>query len=57
MGRFLKENWVWIVLPMVLAIAVLVFLIFFFEGDDVAPFIYHVGVSSAETLAQSSPTV
>lgn len=42
MGAFLKENWLWIVLPLVLAIAVLVFLVFYFEGEDVAPFIYNV---------------
>ncbi len=42
MGRFFKENWPWIVLPMVLAVAVIVFLVFWFEGPDVAPFIYNV---------------
>ena len=42
LGKFLKENWLWIVLPMILAAAVLVFVVFFFEGDDVAPFIYDI---------------
>jgi hypothetical protein len=42
MGRFFKENWLWIVLPMVLAVAVIVFLVFCFEGEDVQPFIYNV---------------
>lgn len=42
MLRFLRENWLWILMPVLLAIAVLAFVALFYEGDDVAPFIYNI---------------
>ena len=40
MGKFLRENWLWIVLPLVLALTALVGAILFFEDDAVSPFLY-----------------
>ena len=42
MGKFLKENWLWIALPMILAAGTLIFIVVYFEGNDVAPFIYNI---------------
>ncbi len=44
MNAFLKENWLWIVLPVLLAFAVIIFLVYFFGVDDTAaqPFTYNV---------------
>ena len=41
MGRFLKENWIWIVAPIVV-VAVAVILLLYFVGDNeaTAPFTY-----------------
>lgn len=43
MGRFLRENWLWIVLPFVVVLAAMVILIYMAEsGDSTAPFQYNV---------------
>jgi len=44
MSQFLKENWLWIVLPILLAFAVIIFFVFYFGVDDTAtqPFLYNV---------------
>ncbi len=42
MGKFLKENWIWIVAPIVL-VAVLLVVVAMMGGDDeAAPFIYNI---------------
>lgn len=46
MRQFIKENWIWIVLPMVLAVAVLIFLIKTMDEGEATPFIYNVGLPS-----------
>ena len=38
--KFLKENWIWILLPALLALAVLAYAVFFVDGDPVDGFIY-----------------
>lgn len=40
--RFLRENWVWIVAPIVIVIAAVAYLLITSEGDSAAPFIYNV---------------
>lgn len=47
MRSFLRENWLWVLMPLLLAAAVLVFIAFFYEGDDVAPFLYNLGLLEA----------
>jgi len=43
MGRFLRENWLWIVLPFFVVLAAMVVLIVMAEtGDSAAPFQYNV---------------
>ena len=39
MGAFLRENWIWIVAPM-LVVAVLLLIAFFVLGDGNVPFEY-----------------
>jgi len=40
--RFLKENWVWWVAPIVLVLGALTLLIVLTEHDAIAPFIYAI---------------
>ena len=40
MIRFLKENWIWIVLPFVLVVGGLIAVMMMTQGDDVSEFIY-----------------
>jgi flagellar basal body-associated protein FliL len=41
MGKFLKENWIWIVAPIVLVAVGVLVLVFFVGGDEgTAPFTY-----------------
>ena len=42
MSSFLKENWLWIVLPIVLAFAVLIFFVYYFGGDEMPNFQYNI---------------
>lgn len=43
MGNFLRENWLWIVTPLVLVLGGLAFMVWFMGGDDTsAPFIYNI---------------
>ena len=42
MKRFLRENWIWIALPIVLAAAVLAYVILNEDPSDVAPFVYPI---------------
>jgi hypothetical protein len=42
MGKFLRENWLWIVGPIVIVLVVLLVLAFAFSGDDTAPFVYNL---------------
>jgi len=41
MGSFLRENWIWIVAPIVLVLALVVALLVFGGGDD-SPFVYNI---------------
>jgi len=41
MGNFLRENWIWIVAPIVLVV-VLVVAIVVWGGDDASPFLYNL---------------
>ena len=41
MGRFIKENWIWIAAPIVLvSVAVVALLVLDGGGDQTAPFTY-----------------
>ncbi len=40
MIRFLKDNWLWIVAPIVLLLVAIFVLIKSTSGDDVQPFVY-----------------
>lgn len=42
MLRFLKENWLWIVLPFLLVVAGLVAIAMMTEGDATDDFIYNL---------------
>ena len=39
---FLRENWVWIVAPIAIALVLVVVLALVFGGDDSSPFIYNI---------------
>jgi len=41
MGAFLRENWVWILVPLV-ALAILVVLILWLGGAEESPFVYPI---------------
>ena len=41
--KFLKDNWLWIVLPVLLAAAVMAYVVFFGSTDPLDEFIYSVG--------------
>ena len=40
--RFLRENWIWIVAPIVIVLIAVAFLLYNSESDSAAPFIYNV---------------
>ena len=40
MGRFLRDNWVWIVAPVVIVVILCVVIAWFSQGDSVTPFVY-----------------
>jgi hypothetical protein len=42
MGKFFRENWAWIVAPIVVVIVLLVVLVFVFGGDEASPFVYNI---------------
>lgn len=43
MGKFLRENWLWVALPFIVVLAAMAILILVSEeGDAAAPFIYNV---------------
>lgn len=43
MGKFLRENWIWIALPFAVVLAAMAILLLMAEeGDAAAPFIYNV---------------
>lgn len=42
MGRFLRENWLWILAPIVLVVVLFVVLIMVQGGDETSPFIYNI---------------
>ena len=42
MARFLRENWPYIVIPVVVVIAAVVVLLWLSEGDQGAAFVYDV---------------
>jgi hypothetical protein len=41
-GAFLRENWIWIVAPIAVAVILVVVLAVFFQNDDTSPFIYSI---------------
>lgn len=41
-GGFLRENWLWIVGPIVFVVVLLVVLALFFSEGDSSPFIYNI---------------
>lgn len=43
MGRFLRENWLWILVPIVLVIALAVLVIVLGQSGD-SPFVYEIGI-------------
>ena len=42
MGNFLKENWIWIVAPVIAVIMVVVVILITSGGDPVEGFIYNL---------------
>ena len=42
MGRFLRENWLWIVVPILLVFLGLALFIWMTEGEQTAPFDYPI---------------
>ncbi len=42
MKNFLRQNWIWIVGPVVVVLILLVALAFYFGGDSSSPFIYPI---------------
>lgn len=42
MEAFLKENWIWIVAPIVVVIAAVVVILVVSEGDPASSFIYNI---------------
>ena len=41
-SRFLRENWIWIVAPVVTVVVALVVILVMGEGDPAADFIYRL---------------
>jgi uncharacterized protein DUF5989 len=42
MGTFLRNNWLWIVAPIVLVFVLMVIVILLGGGDDASPFVYNL---------------
>jgi hypothetical protein len=42
MGNFLRENWLYIVAPVVIVVVLLGALMFFSSGGEGSPFIYNI---------------
>lgn len=42
MGNFFRENWIWIVAPIVIVLALFAVIIIAGGGDDTTPFIYNI---------------
>jgi ABC-type dipeptide/oligopeptide/nickel transport system permease subunit len=41
MGSFLRENWIWIVAPIVLVLILVLAMVYLSAGDD-SPFAYNI---------------
>ena len=41
MGNFLRENWIWILAPIVLVLGLILAIVVFGSGDD-SPFVYNI---------------
>ena len=39
---FLRENWPWIVGPIVFGVVIVIVALFFLGGDETSPFIYNI---------------
>jgi ABC-type dipeptide/oligopeptide/nickel transport system permease subunit len=42
MSRFLAENWIWIVAPIVIVMVLMVAVVLLTQGNDASPFIYTI---------------
>ncbi len=42
MGNFLRENWLWILAPIVIVLCLFGAILLFQGGDDSSPFIYNI---------------
>ena len=42
MGKFLRENWVWILAPIVIVLVLFLVIIFTAGSEDASPFIYNI---------------
>lgn len=42
MKTFLRENWIWIVAPLVIVLVLFAVIVIAGSGDDVSPFIYSI---------------
>ena len=42
MGKFLAENWIWIVAPIVIVMVVMIAVVWLTQGNDPAPFVYNM---------------
>jgi hypothetical protein len=42
MLRYLRENWIWILAPIVVVAIILVAVILLGGGDDTSPFVYNI---------------
>ena len=40
--RFLRENWIWIVAPIFIVMALMVAVALMTSGDDTSPFVYNI---------------
>jgi len=42
MGKFLRENWIWIVAPIVIVLGLFIAIILMQGSDEASPFIYNI---------------
>jgi hypothetical protein len=42
MGKFLREYWLWIAMPIVLVVTAVLLVVFLSGDNDPAPFVYNV---------------
>ena len=42
MGKFFRENWLWILAPIVIVFALFLWIIFTSGSEDASPFIYNI---------------